>query len=580
MYTLIHPQQQTRLPLFFLIVALLLSAPTANAEVKARLSRNPVTIDESFHLIVESNSTSDNDPDFSVLAQDFQTVNQSQRQNIQMINGEVSRSTNWNLTLMARRTGRLTVPAISVGNDSTKPLTLLVENAAPPQAGLSGDDIFLKIEAKPEHAYQGQQILLNIQLYRAISTDNASLSQPEADDPDILIKKLGEDEQYETNIGKQRYLVVERRYALFTQKTGTLNLAPLVFQGEVINPGSRRNRLFGSPFSRFGSPGEIRRIESRQISLEIKPAVSRVSGEPWLPSSNLQLVENWGQKNGQFTVGEPVNRTLMLFADGLTSAQLPEIESALPEGLKQYPDQPLLRDRENPDGITGIREFKVAIVPSRSGRFTLPAININWWNVDTRRMETASIPQQQIEVLPAIGGEIQSAPVKDAVTSQPQQQAPTAISSNANTHYPWLQALTIFFGLGWIGTALAWRYNTERKPAANPIEAPIPGKSGKADMRVLRAACLANEPVAAGKALLEWGVSQWPDSPPGTIGSIVEKIGNPELKKQIAQLERSLYAETSSPWLGEALWQQLEMERGDGSGRSPIQAPIAPLYPD
>jgi len=230
-------------------------------------------------------------------------------------------------------------------------------------------------------------------------------------------------------------------------------------------------------------------------------------------------VENWGQENLQFTVGEPVTRTLMLFADGLTSAQLPEIESALPEGLKQYPDQPLLRDRENPDGITGIREFKVAIVPSRSGRFTLPAININWWNVDTRRMETASIPQQQIEVLPAIGGEIQSAPVKDAVTSQPQQQAPTAISSNANTHYPWLQALTIFFGLGWFGTALAWRYNTKKKPAAKPIEAPIPGKSGKADMRVLRAACLANEPVAAGKALLKWGVSQWPDSPPATITS-------------------------------------------------------------
>lgn len=56
---------------------------------------------------------------------------------------------------------------------------------------MTGDDIFLKVEAKPAQAYQGEQILLGVQLYRALSTDNASLSQPETDDPDILVKKLG-----------------------------------------------------------------------------------------------------------------------------------------------------------------------------------------------------------------------------------------------------------------------------------------------------------------------------------------------------------------------------------------------------
>lgn len=97
----------------------------------ARLSRNPVSIDESFQLILESDGQTDSDPDFSVLEQDFQILSQSRSQNIQMINAKVTRSTSWRLKLLARRTGRLTIPAIPLGDDSSKPLSILVQNAAP-----------------------------------------------------------------------------------------------------------------------------------------------------------------------------------------------------------------------------------------------------------------------------------------------------------------------------------------------------------------------------------------------------------------------------------------------------------------
>lgn len=565
--------------LLCLLAALFFSGPAATAEISATLSRNPITIDESFQLTLESDGTTDGDPDFSVLERDFQIVSQSQSQNIQMINGKVTRSSTWNLTLTAQHTGRVTIPAVPFGSDSSKPLTILVKSAAPPQEGLSGDDIFLKVGAEPAQAYQGEQILLNIQLYRAVSTDNASLSQPESDDPDILIKKLGEDEQYETNIGDRRYLVVERRYALFTQKTGTLNLAPLVFQGEVIKPGSRRDSLFGTPFGRFGAPGEIRRVQSNPISVVIEPAPSKTSGEPWLPSSNLQLVENWGGENRQFTVGEPVTRTLMLFADGLTSAQLPELKIALPEGLKQYPDQPVLRDRESKEGITGIRQMKVAIVPSRSGSFTLPAINLNWWNINKRRMETASIPEQHIEVLPAPAGETRSAAPREPVASLPQQQTAPTLSTAADAATIWPETLTVLLGLGWLGTSVAWWYSAHKARRSNPEKPPIPGSTGKTELRAVRAACLANDPEAAGKALLEWGRSLWQERPPRTLGSIAEKTTNSGLRKEIAQLERCLYAETSSSWQGAELLKQVETELRVDSARPKPEEAIAPLYP-
>ena len=576
-----HLQQQTHLRMALLIVALLLSGSGQCTEIEARISRNPVSVDESFQLILQSDGTIDSDPDFSVLEQDFRTLSQSQSQNIQMINGKVARSTTWNLTLMARHAGRLNIPAIPFGTDSSKPLSIQVENAKPPQQGMTGDDIFLKVEAKPAQAYQGEQILLGVQLYRALSTDNASLSQPVTDDPDILVKKLGEDEQYETMIAGRRYLVVERRYALFSQKTGTLNLAPIVFQGEVIKPDSRRGGLFGSPFGRFGAPGELRRVQSNPIAIPIQPAPDQTAGEPWLPSSNLQLVENWSRESRQFTVGEPVTRTLMLFADGLSSAQLPDIKIELPEGLKQYPDQPQLSDRESRDGITGIRQFKVAIVPSRSGRFTLPPINLKWWNLTKKRMETAIIPEQQIEVLPAAADEqraVSPALSEHPSSTQPEQQVKSSASNEAAI-YTWLWAVALFLGIGWIGTSIAWLYSAKKNRSTDSLKKAKHSKPPKADKRALHAACLANDPEAAGKALLAWGRCFWPDAPPGTLGGIAEKSANAGLKKEIERLERSLYAENSSPWNGAELWRQLEKEPGTDSGKAGSEEIIAPLYP-
>lgn len=576
--------KQLNFHMLCMLMALSLFAPPATAEILAELSRNPISIDESFQLVLRSDSATDSDPDFTVLEQDFRILGQSQSQNIQMINGQVTRSTSWNLTLMAKSTGNLTIPAISFGNASSKALSIMVKQATPPQQGLGGDDIFIKTEVQPTRAYQGQQILLSVHLYRALSTDNATLSQPETDDPDLLIRKLGEDEQYETQISNRRYLVVERKYALFTRKTGVLNVAPVLFEGEVLQPGSRRNDFFGSPFGRFGQPGEIRRVQSNPISINIDAPPAQAVGHPWLPSTNLQLVENWGEQK-QFKVGEPVTRTLMLFADGLTAAQLPELSIGLPEGLKQYPDQPSLHNRESRDGITGIRQIKMAIVPSKSGQFTLPAIELDWWNLAKQRMEKARIPEQRIEVLPAPSS--QPGPVANpppVQTSAPPTKDLATQSSTSSISINWLSGLALFLALGWLISMILWWYSAHRRRVEPAVRVPAPAaaenQDDKVDMHALRSACLANKPEEAAKALLGWGRSRWPKAPPRTLGAIAEKACDPGLKKEIAELEKHLYAGSPSPWQGIGLWQQLENLRKPDDTAPKVKEPIAPLYPD
>jgi len=42
--------------------------------------------------------------------------------------------------------------------------------------------------------------------------------------------------------------------------------------------------------------------------------------------------------------------------------------------LKAYPDQPVLKEQKKVDGMLAFREEKIALIPSKAGSYTLPAI--------------------------------------------------------------------------------------------------------------------------------------------------------------------------------------------------------------
>jgi len=113
------------------------------------------------------------------------------------------------------------------------------------------------------------------------------------------------------------------------------------------------------------------------------------------------LIESWPANSQEFRVGEPVTRTLTLRANGLGSSQLPEIHASVPDGIKQYPDQPVRENRVDDNGLVAISQQKVALIPARPGTFVLPEVEIPWWNTRTDELEYARLPARPIDVLPA-----------------------------------------------------------------------------------------------------------------------------------------------------------------------------------
>ncbi len=586
-----------RIPFILLLAALLLqAAPAMAAEIEARVSRDPVALGESFDLILESTESPDGSPDLAPIQRHFDIVNQSRSHSMRSINGRVETTTSWKLTLLPRKEGEFVIPPIAFGKDRSRAIRIKVEQGAASSAdkGEGKQDLYLEVAVEPKQVFVQQQAILTIRLFRAVNMGDASLTPPEHDD--VVIQKLGDDEQFEKRVNGRVYAVTERKYVLFPQRSGKVEIPPIRFQGEVFEKDPGLGRFFGSPFGGRGF-GQVRRMVSEPITLDVQPIPDQVGSGAWLPASNLQLAEAWPNDAApEFQVGEPVTRTLLLLADGLTSAQLPQIAGDPGEFIKQYPDQPSLEDRVTGDGITGIRREKMALVPTRPGRYTLPAIEIRWWNLDKQRFEVARVDEREILVKPAPGkgapppATAQQGTVEqgspDACIPEPEQAskegdgilAPPA--SGLGAYWPWISAALAIL---WLATLATWWRCRRMAGASAPARAkPQSARSPKPDSTPIKKACADHDPRAATDALLNWAQAKWPDQPPRSLGALATRLGG-DSAEQIRGLEKILYApDPEGGWRGDSLWnawQAGRLDRDRVAGEEDEREGIAPLYP-
>jgi hypothetical protein len=110
------------------IVVTLASVSTAYGRVTARPSRTSLAENETLVLTVTAESAGF--PDLSPLEQDFAILNRGVSTSRRSINGRTSQRTNLTLTLMPKRSGNLTIPAIRFGDQASQPLTIRVTAAS------------------------------------------------------------------------------------------------------------------------------------------------------------------------------------------------------------------------------------------------------------------------------------------------------------------------------------------------------------------------------------------------------------------------------------------------------------------
>ena len=554
----------------WLLVFIVLCAASGHAAVTVRVDRNAVQITDSFRVILESDQLVSDRPDFSPLQADFDVLGTSQSTNINFINGKMRRSSIWTIDLMAKRAGVLTIPAVVVGNEFSEPVNITVKATDASPEGTACADVLLEVEVDNRTPYVQGQVIFTVRLLRRVQIDNASLTEPQVIGGDVVVERLGDDVAYETRRDGDRIAVVERRYALFPQSSTKITIEPLRFEGRIAN-----NRSFGfDPRMR----GRIVRVRSDAIELEALPIPANFTGRTWLPARRILLVESTPEANQAYRAGEPFTRTLTLRATGLSSSQLPEIGVTAPADIKQYPDQPILENRFDDDGLVAIRQEKIALIPSAPGMFTLPAIEIPWWNTQTNRTEVARLSARTIEVLPALDASADQSPSMSATTGEPdavtKQTFPVPVVSSGTNRWAWL---SVALAIGWLATTLVWLWS--RRRAANKTAVCKAPPTEKKLVATINSACSSNDADAAKQALLNWAAFQWPGSRVHSLGELAARIDG-DFQQRVHCLSQALYSNSGQNWKeGSLLWSAFDARRHEHPQRRSTPVPeLEPLY--
>jgi hypothetical protein len=551
-----------------LLSCVVLFSGLTGAAITVSTDRSPARANESFQLYFQADGSVDGDPDFSPLLQYFSILNNNQSSNISVINGNYKRSTKWTLQVMPKQAGTFIVPAIRFGSEKSRPFEVKVNQARQPTA--SGDDgAQFEFIADKASIYVQSQVVVTLRLISDTNISDYKIGEMDFNGMDVVVEDLGDIAQYQTKIDGRAHLVLEKKYALFPQQSGTLTIEPIQ---AAIQLGNRSRSLFDP----FQDSGQVVRLHSEPLSIEVLTKAESFKASHWLPSTGIQLSEDWQGELEQLTAGIPITRTITMTAEGLTAAQLPELVQQEIQGINQYPDKPTQKDRRSGAGVVGKRQQKIALIATKGGRYTIPEISIPWWNLETDAIEYARIPSRVIEVQSvtenASNAEVDSKPGPLATN-----QVTVASPGRVNYFWVWLSA---FLAAGWIVSMLAWWFGRKGLTAQRTEKMKATGTSLSRASRRLRKACTSNDPLEARDAILVWANALKPERGFTNLNQVTQDFDY-LLKPLIDDLNQGLYSQSVSEWNGRDLWSCCEqiMASMEPPGTNTTSTQLRPLNP-
>ena len=523
----------------------------AAANIDVTVEPQTPTANESFRIIFRADGAVDAEPDFEALEARVEIIGRNRQTAIQWVNGRNSRTTTWVLDVIADTPGELVIPAIAFGSVSSTPLRL--EIAAGEDSGRSDEDaLVLEIDADNLTPYVQQEVILTVRFLRRVELNDANLTEPQAS-TDAIIKRLGNDTTYQTKRNGKRYEAFERRYSVFPQTSGTTEIAPLILTTQVVQSAR-------SVFDPFRQSMKTHRVKSNGLTLQVKPIPATYTGATWLPARRLSLRDDWSPDADTIEPGEPLERTVFLWAEGLNAGQLPEVEIALPEGLKVYPDQPQSSEQQTDSGFSALRQQKYALIPHAQGQLSFPQSELTWWNTATDRMEVARLDAREFVVsgtAPASG--VAPAPVAIAEPDDTPLSSTVSTPQSANIdledrRYATAHVVAALGLIGWFLTGYLWWRSARRGTRDNRTNEHnlAHTESLSRARRDVLGACKARNPAAAKAAVIRWANIGFDGGRFTTLGEIASHTSDP-LRKELEHLSQLLYGNGDSSWDGDGL---------------------------
>lgn len=363
-------------------------------------------------------------------------------------------------------------------------------------------------------------------------------------------------ENFNEHINGLTYAGIRRTYFLYPQQPGDFRLppAPLTVPYAKDPPKTTQAQLT---------------LPRLTFHAEIPTAAQGLSY--FLPTTQLTMVQHWNSPLNRLRVGDTFERTITVTTTKMQGMLIPPLPLEAPPGIRIYHEEPKVIDQKTDRGefVFGRRTESAKYFIQKPGDYTLPPIELKWWNLNSKRLVTATIPATTFT----------AAPNPDYVAELPPEPEPVAIVqpktvSLRRRYRPILIAAALMLAASLV-VWLLYRYIPRLMSFFNARrERHLHSES--AYFHNLIRACRRNDAQKSYQWLLRWLDRSCSAT---SLGKFLEEIDDEVLTEQTNALTSNLFSTSpSEPWNGQVMASQLQKHRKLSLARQK-QSPLPSLNP-
>ena len=262
-----------------------------------------------------------------------------------------------------------------------------------PQPETASNDVFARVFVNKSTAYIGEPILATIKLYT--NKDITGINDHSLPDFNGFFKRVLEQPQKleykeESINGQQYYSILFQRVVIYPQKDGKLTITPFKVDCNVLT-GYTSGGFWGFSQRKI----DRRVIESKPITITVKPFPAGKSANFTGAVGNFSI----SAKTDVTTIpaNEAFSLKVIVKGEGNFSL-LTKPNITFPQDFEVYDPKVTDNFSTTTTGDKGSKTFEYVILPRREGNFTIPAIEMQYFNAETKSYKTISTDEIQITV--------------------------------------------------------------------------------------------------------------------------------------------------------------------------------------
>ena len=286
-------------------------AMAEKASITLEVETDEVYIGDTITITVESIGLID-PLDTSILSQSARYERETYGTRIFVQGGKVVDVNIRRMEFTATKTGPIVFGPVTSGDVNSNSVSVNVLGAVRKEWEPAQDDLTIDVSISNQQPYVHAQLVLDIRLEHQFVVADESIELPAFNG--LIVKPVYQQRRTFTDNSQQRRKI-EWRYLLFAERSGDIEIGPVHWQGSIVK--SRPER---ATFVRHSNPTQISVAPS---ALNTSKTPNTLVTDWWLPSSNLQISENWSTELTALKAGDEIVRRIFVNANDVLASQIP-----------------------------------------------------------------------------------------------------------------------------------------------------------------------------------------------------------------------------------------------------------------